>query len=252
MTVAVRAAAVALLWLSPAAAAERVTVFAAASLTDVFDAAIGAWRAEGGGEAVGVYAASSTLARQIGAGAPAALFVSANAAWVRWLDGEGLVVPGSRADLFGNRLVVAAPPGSTVALPPEGVGGLAGALAGGRLAMADPAHVPAGMYAKEALESLGVWPAVRARVVPTGHVRAALALIERGEVALGIVYRTDLAVCRACREVAAVPADSHSPIVYRMVAIAANRSPAAAAFRAFLLGDRAAALFAAFGFAAAG
>ena len=243
------AAALALFALAaPPVAAETVTVFAAASLTDVLDAAIAVWHEDSDDRVVAVYAASSVLARQIEAGAPAALFLSANVEWMAYLDERGLLAPGSRVDRLGNRLVLAAPAGTA---PPQTLAaalGPAGPLARGRLALADPDHVPAGRYAREALEALGLWSAVGPRAVRTGDVRATAALIARGEVPLGIVYRTDLALCSGCREVAAFPAGSHAPIVYPLALVAERRTAAAAAFRAFLLGARAAAVFRAFGF----
>lgn len=202
-----------------AARAERTAIFAAASVTDALDAAIAAYRDVSGDRIVAVYASSSVLARQIEAGAPAALFLSANTAWMDYLEARGLVAPGARAALFGNRLALAAPPDSTLELSfADGAPDLAAALAGGRLAIADPDHAPAGIYAMQALR------------------------------ALGIVYRTDLAACPRCRELALLPAAGHAPIVYPLAPIEGNRTPAAEALFAWLRGARAAEIFRAFGF----
>ncbi len=236
------------LFASATARAEDVTIFAAASLTDALDAAIAAYRETAGDRIVPVYASTSILARQIEAGAPAALFFAANVAWVAYLEERGFVVPGSRVDRLGNRLTLAAPADSLHEPPRADLPDITALLGNGRLAIADPDHVPAGQYAKKALQSLGVWRTVAARTVRTANVRAAVALIDRGEVPLGVVYRTDLGVCPGCREVATLPIDSHPPIVYPLVMIAGNRTAAAEAFHAFLLTDRASGVFREFGF----
>ena len=241
-------AAAALLCAGPPARSSDATVFAAMSLTEVLDAAIDVYDESGAERPTAVYAATSALARQIEAGAPAALFLSASADWVSWLEDRGMTVPGSRAEPFGNRLVLAAAADAAFDPPLESAANFAAALGGGRLALADPDHVPAGVYAKQALRALGLWSAVAARAARTGDVRAALALVERGEAPLAVVYATDLAVCPRCREVAAFPARSHEPIVYTLALVAANESAAATAFHAFLRGERAAAVFRAFGF----
>ena len=247
---AVTALSAALLLLCAAwpARAGEATVFAATSLTDVLDAAIDVYAEDGAIRPVPVYAATSALARQIEAGAPAALFLSASPAWVAYLEERALLVPGSRAEPFGNRLVLAGAAGAAFDSPLDGAGSFAAALGGRRLALADPDHVPAGIYAKQALRALGLWSAVAARAARAGDVRAALALVERGEAPLAVVYRTDLSICPGCREVAAFPADSHDPVSYTLALVAANRSDAAASFHAFLLGERAAAVFRSFGF----
>lgn len=245
-------AAALLLCVGPPAQAGDATVFAAVSLTDVLDAAIDVYidvyDESGADRPTAVYAATSALARQIEAGAPAALFLSASPDWVSYLEDRGLTVPGSRVEPFGNRLVLAAAAGAAFDPPLASAANFAAALGGGRLALADPSHVPAGVYAKQALRALGLWSTVAARAARTGDVRAALALVERGEAPLAVVYATDLAVCRRCREVAAFPARAHEPIIYTLALVAANESAAATAFHAFLRGERAAAVFRAFGF----
>ena len=247
MKAARAALALALALCAPARAGDT-TIFAAASLTDALGAVIEAYEAQSGARVVAAYAASSVLARQIDAGAPAALFFSANAAWAEWLAARGRAAPEARWDILGNRLVLAAPPGAAV--PPPLAEALApgGPLADGWLALADPDHAPAGQYAREALETLGIWPFAAARAVRTGDVRAAVALLRRGEAALAVVYRTDLAACPECREIALLPEASHAPIVYPVVAVAENRTAAADAFLAFLLGAEAAGLFRTHGF----
>ena len=234
---------------APAHAAETVLLFAAASTTDAVAEAIARYRAETGAEVTASFAASSALARQIENGAPAHLFLSSNVEWVDYLEGKGLLVPESRRDLLGNRLVLVAPADSRVEVSIGPDLALAALLGDGRLAIADPDHVPAGRYARAALESLGLWPEVEGRTVRTLDVRAALALVERGEVPPGIVYATDVTACRACRTVAVFPESSHPPIRYPLALVAGQAGPAARAFYDFLASPAAAAIFARHGFA---
>ena len=224
-------------------------MFATASTTNAVEDAIARYAAETGAEVVASYAASSALARQIENGAPADLFLSANLDWADYLDRRGLLEPGTRRDLLGNRLVLVAPADSAVEVSIGPGLDLAGLLGDGRLALGDPDHVPAGRYARAALESLGLWAEVESRTVRTLDVRAALALVERGEVPLGIVYATDVAVCGACRTVATFPESNHPPIRYPLALVAGRASPAARAFYDFLASPAAAEIFARYGFA---
>ncbi|MFQ5775973.1 MAG: molybdate ABC transporter substrate-binding protein [Kiloniellaceae bacterium] len=234
----------------PGRAERPVTVFAAASTANAVQAVAAAFAAEGGGAVRTVFAASSTLAQQIARGAPADLFLSANNAWMDALARKGVIDPASRIDLLGNRLVLIAPRRSRleVALAPGFA--LAAALGEGRLAMGDPGHVPAGIYAKAALERLGVWDELAPKAAFAGDARAALALVERGEAAAGIVYATDAAIGARVRVVATFPADGQGPIVYPLAVVAGRRSPAVEAFYRFLRGPRARAIFRAQGFIA--
>lgn len=231
-------------WISPVWA-EQVLVFAAASTRNAVLEAIEVHD----GNVVASFAASSTLARQIENGAPAALFLSANDAWMNRLDSLDLLEMGSRHNWLGNRLALLASPDTE---PPVGAIApgfpLADWLGDGRLGLADPDHVPAGRYARAALESLGIWQAIAPRSVRAPNVRAALALIERGETPLGIVYESDARVCATCRLVAVLPADSHAPIRYPLALIKGQASEAARAFHAFLLTKAAAEIFESYGF----
>jgi molybdate transport system substrate-binding protein len=207
-----------LLCLSAALArADTVTVFAAASLKEALDAVVKPFEASTGGRVVVSYAASNALARQIEAGAPAALFIGADLDWVDYVESRGLAVAGSRRKLLGNDLVLIAPAesGTKVTLA-RGVD-LASALGGGRLAIANPDAVPAGKYAKSALTALGAWRGVESRLAPAENVRAALTLVARREAPLGVVYRTDALAEKGVRIVDAFPRDTHPPIVYPMV-----------------------------------
>lgn len=207
---------IAVLCASPLAAAETVTVFAAASLREALDEAVRPYEAATGNKVVVSYAASSALAKQIEAGAPATLFISADRDWVSYLDARGLVLPGTMRDLLRNDLVLIAPKASRAALAVGPHFNLAGALAGGRLAVADPSAVPAGKYAKAALESQGVWPSVQGRLAPAENVRGALAMVSSGAAPLGIVYGTDALADPGVRVVARFPSGTYPPIVYPM------------------------------------
>jgi molybdate transport system substrate-binding protein len=199
------------------------------------------------------YAGSPALARQIQAGAPADLYISASAQWMDVLEAEGLVAPGSRRDILGGALVLVAH-GRDAAPVAIGPGfDLAGMLDGGRLAMAMVDSVPSGQYGKEALVSLGLWESVKAQVVQSENVRAALALVARGEAPLGIVYASDAVADDAAGDQVSVvgtfPRGSHRPIVFPAAVIAgAIHAEAAADFLVYLSSDAADAIFAAQGF----
>jgi molybdate transport system substrate-binding protein len=231
-----------------AQAGEPVTIFAAASTTDAVSAVARAFEAGGGGVVRPVYAASSTLAQQIARGAPADLFLSANTAWMDELERRGAIEPETRVDLLGNALVLIAPQASRLALEIEPGFALAAALRERRLAMGDPAHVPAGSYAKAALERLGVWPEVAKRAAFLGDVRAALALVDRREAAAGIVYASDARIAPRVRVVGTFPADSHPAIVYPLAVVSGRGNAAVMALYGYLRGAEARALFRAQGF----
>jgi molybdate transport system substrate-binding protein len=231
-----------------AARAADVTVFAAASLKDALGAVEAAFEAETGKGAVASFAASSALARQIEEGAPADVFISADLAWMDYLSERALVEPDTRANLLGNALVLVGAAGSGLSIEPKPGFDLAGALGQGRLAVGEVRSVPAGKYAKAALETLGVWPSVEGRLAESENVRAALLLVSRGEAPLGIVYRTDAAVDPQVEVVGTFPADSHPPIIYPVAVTAASTNPDAVAFVEFLKGPTAATIFEKAGF----
>ncbi|WP_375402555.1 molybdate ABC transporter substrate-binding protein [uncultured Sphingomonas sp.] len=235
-----------LLLTTPAQAQPRgATVLAAASLQEVLTDAAAAWAGRGHPRPVLSFAASSALARQVRAGAPADLFISADEEWMDDLASVGLLAPGTRAVLAGNRLIVVAPRANPVRLT---IPTLARALAAGPLAMADPTAVPAGRYGRAALERLGAWDAVRGRVVRAENVRAALALVERGVAPYGIVYATDARASQAVRVAGVFPAASHPPIRYPVARLRASRNADAEGFRRFLLSPGGQAIFARHGF----
>jgi len=240
-----------LLGLSPVAGkvavAETVTVFAAASLKDALDENVRLYQARSGDKIVVSYAASSALAKQIEAGAPADVFISADLDWMDHLEQRRLIKSGTRLNLLRNRLVLIAPAGSTTSVKVERGFPLASILGDGRLAMANPDAVPAGKYGKAALQALGVWREVQPKVVAAENVRAALVLVSRREAPLGIVYRTDAAVEPRVRVVGEFPENSHSPIIYP-AAITATGKSAATAFLHSLSAPAARAVFEKYGF----
>ncbi|MDP3492629.1 MAG: molybdate ABC transporter substrate-binding protein [Hyphomonadaceae bacterium] len=233
------------------AAETAVTVFAASSLTDVLKQLGEEYVTAGRPAPVFNFAASSELARQIEQGARADVFISADEAWMDYLADKSLIDAASRKTLLTNTLVLVAPSDKPIAIELMAGMDLAGALKGGKLAMANPESVPAGKYGKQALEKLGAWSAVEASVVRTENVRAALRFVEAGEAAAGIVYATDARAAGASVSVSGTfPADSHTPITYPAAIIVGQNAGSAAQFLAFLESDGARAIFerAGFGF----
>jgi molybdate transport system substrate-binding protein len=230
------------------ARAADTQVFAAASLKNALDDVAARYEAATGKPVAVSYAASSALARQIEQGAPADIFISADLDWMDYLQGKDLVQPQTRVSLLGNRIVLVAPADSAVDIDIVEGFPLADLLGDGRLAMGDPAAVPAGKYGKAALERLGVWQTVEAKIAPAENVRAALALVARGEAPLGIVYRTDAVAEKGVKVVGTFPEETHPPIVYPVALVASSTSPHAAAFLAFLRSAKARGAFEGQGF----
>ncbi len=233
-----------------AQAALDLTVFAAASLTDVFKSLGEQWQQRTGQKVVYSFAASSTLARQIEQGAPADLFASADEMWMEYLQQRHLIVDATRSSPIGNTLVLVAP--ANAAKPVDitkdtDLGKLLGA--DGRLATGDPAHVPVGIYAQQALTWMGQWDTIAPRLARADSVRSALLLVERGEAPYGIVYGTDAAVAPNVRVVGTFPDASHPPVTYpfALTAHAAGNSRAKALLD-FLTGPDATATYVKFGF----
>lgn len=246
---------------SPAARAQDpaapLTVFAAASLQDALRAAEPAWRAASPGNPPlrFSFAASSALARQIEQGAPANLFASADEPWMDYLQERDLIAPETRVAALANALALVAPADS--AIPPLALdrGTDLAALLGpnGRLAVGDPAHVPAGRYARAALEWMGRWAALSPRLARADNVRSALLLVERGEAPLGIVYATDAQASRGVKTVGTFPAGSHPPVTYPFALTRRAAADARArALLAFLAGPETDGVWRRFGFSRAG
>ncbi len=224
-------------------------VFAAASLKNALDEVNSAFTRQTGVEVRASYAASSALARQLEEGAPTDLFLSADIPWMDHVEKKNLVRAATRANLLGNALVLIAPTDwkkGQVKIGPNF--DLAGLLGDGRLAVGATASVPAGRYAKAALEKLGVWGSVEKKLAEAENVRAAMAFVARGEAPLGIVYSTDAAADRNVVVVGAFPSDSHPPIIYPAAVMAASTNPAAEAYRKYLAGPEARQTFIKHGF----
>lgn len=224
-----------------------VLVFAAASLTNVLDDLSHSFTAKTHIPIKSSLAASSVLARQIEAGAPADVFFSADLEWVDYLEQRKLLKPGSRHDVVGNSLVLIAPADSTVSLKIRPGMDLTAALGEGKLATGDPDSVPVGKYAKAALQKLGVWDRISGRIVSAENVRAALAFVARGEAPLGIVYKTDALAEKKVRIVAEFPANTHPPITYP-IALTTRAGAGAQQFVDFVRTPPAAAIFRHYGF----
>jgi molybdate transport system substrate-binding protein len=244
------AALLAALVLSPLASADKVIVFAAASLQEALEAAAKPFEERSGHRVVLSFAGSNALARQIESLAPADLFISADQQWADYIEQRGLAVPGSRRNLMANELVLVAPAASAVRVKLAPGVDLAAPLAGKRLAVADPDAVPAGRYARVALEKLGAWPAVEKQIAPAENVRAVLALVARAEAPLGVVYRTDALAEPAVRIVDRFPPESHPRIVYAMLRVKRSTSAAGGAFEQYLASREAMGIFTGLGFVA--
>ncbi|GAB2509183.1 molybdate ABC transporter substrate-binding protein [Lysobacter humi (ex Lee et al. 2017)] len=227
------------------ARAAPLTVFAAASLKDALDEAGAAYTRTTGTAVRTSYAATPALARQIGQGAPADVFIAADLEWMDALQRDGQVDAASRRVVAGNSLVlVARAAGRLGTIDLRDRASLTRVLGrDGRLALAVTATVPAGRYARASLTRLGSWEAVRPRVVETENVRAALQLVARGEAALGIVYASDARAEPRVRVVAALPAATHPRIQYPAARVQRSRHPQSAAFVRWLRGATAQAIF---------
>jgi molybdate transport system substrate-binding protein len=228
--------------------AEKILCYAAASLTNALGDIAQSFERQSQDKVSFSFASSSTLAKQIENGAPADMFVSADQEWMDYLEKLNLIAPGSRIELLGNRLVLIAPADSGLSLTLKPGVDLSSLLRGGLLATGDPDHVPVGKYAKIALEKLGAWDRVSGRIARADSVRAALALVERGEAPLGIVYATDAAVAPKVKVVDVFPGDLHPAIVYPAALVQGRSTPAAARFLDYLKTPEAKAVFQKYGF----
>jgi molybdate transport system substrate-binding protein len=228
---------------------EAVTVFAAASTTNAITDIAKLFMGQHKDRVRISFASSSTLAKQIDNGAPADVFISANKKWMDYLESHKMIIPKSRVDLLGNRIVLIVPAESRlehIEIKPDFP--LVDFLADGRLAMGDPEHVPAGIYGREALMRLHVWESVKSRIAGMKDVRAALVMVERSEVPLGLVYSTDAAISGKVRIVGSFPPETHSPIVYPAGIVANRTTPAVVRFMAFLESPAAKTVFEQYGF----
>ncbi|MGD9867575.1 MAG: molybdate ABC transporter substrate-binding protein [Hyphomicrobiales bacterium] len=232
------------------ARADDLLVFAAASQRNALDGVIEAYGKAGKGTVKASYQSSSTLARQIEQGGPADIFISANPKWMNYLSERKLIDEASRSDMFGNGLVlVAAKDGPAQDVKIDQGFDLASLLGDGKLAVGDPDHVPAGIYAKQALQKLGAWEKTEAKLARADNVRAALALVSRGETPYGIVYSSDAVADKGVKVVGTFPESSHPPIVYPVAVMAASKNAAKAKeFLAFLKTPEAVKIYQQYGF----
>ena len=217
-----------------AAHAEGVNVFAAASLKTALDDSATVWKTQTGKDIVATYGSTATLAKQIAEAAPADIFISADLAWMDDVAKKNLIKPDSRKNLVGNTLVLVGAAGADLKIDLGKDSNLAVVLGAEKLAVGDVKSVPAGKYAKAALESLGLWTSVEPNLVMQENVRAALALVARGEAKLGIVYGSDAVAESKVQIVANFPETSHKPILYPAAVIAASANPDAKPFLDFL------------------
>jgi molybdate transport system substrate-binding protein len=225
-----------------------LTIFAAASLKNALDDVDASFTQQSGIKVVASYAASSALIKQIEEGAPADVFISADPDWMDYGAQKKLIKDGTRFNLLGNRLVLIAPKDSKLDTVTIGPGFDLAKLAGdGKITTADVKAVPAGMYAKAALEKLGAWAAVESKIAMTENVRVALTLVARGEAPLGIVYETDAKVEPQVKIVGRFPETAHPPIIYPAAATK-DAKPEAAKYLAFLRSATALVIFERYGF----
>ncbi|KFK95099.1 MULTISPECIES: molybdate ABC transporter substrate-binding protein [unclassified Serratia (in: enterobacteria)] len=232
-----------------ASAAEKVTVFAAASLTNALEEIATQYQHGKDVQVVASFASSSTLARQIEQGAPADLFISADQQWMDYLIDKQQMVQDTRYTLLGNELVLIAAKATRQGhIDISKTTDWASLLNGGRLAVGDPDHVPAGLYAKEALQNLGAWAVLEPKLARANNVRSAMALVEREEAPLGIVYASDAVASEKVKVVGTFPASSHKPVEYPMAIVKDRQNPSVSAFYRYLQGPEAAAIFQRYGF----
>jgi molybdate transport system substrate-binding protein len=231
------------------AQAGGLVILAAASLKNALDEIAAAWAKDTGKTMPRIsYAASSALAKQMEQGAPADLFISADLDWMDWVQQRNLIKPQTRETLLGNALVLVEAANANVAFKIAPGADLAAVLGDSRLAVGEVNSVPAGKYAKEALEKLGMWAGVENKLAQTDNVRAALAFVARGEARFGIVYATDAKAEPKVKVVAIFPSTSHPPILYPAALTATSRNADAAAFLAYLRSPTAVRLFVEQGF----
>jgi molybdate transport system substrate-binding protein len=223
-------------------------VFAAASTETALDAVAAAWKADSGKTVKISYGSSATLAKQIAQGAPADIFISADLKWMNYLEKDKLIRPETRRNLFSNKLVLIGPSDADIVLGITKGFDLAGATGDGKIAVCAIDSCPAGIYAKESLESLGVFASVKPKLAQTDNVRSALSFVSRGEARFGIVYATDAKADPRVKVIGTFPDSTHSPIIYPIALVASSTNPDAEAFLAYLTSQAAIRVFVEQGF----
>lgn len=216
------------------ARSESVTLFAASSTSGALEELKPVYERKTGHSLRLAFASSATLARQIIQGAPADIFLSANTKWADVLETEALVAANGWSELWSNRLVLAAPSGSKISESQDPKAIISSLPVDGRIAMGDPNHVPAGIYGKTALERLGLWQSLEGRIAPTANVRVALALVERGEAPIGLVYASDAATSSKVKTIYVFPPEVTPHISYPLVIVKGGNQEAARRLRTFL------------------
>lgn len=228
-------------------ATEKVLIYAAASTSKAVSEIIERFNENSTeSKAKASFASSSTLAKQIEAGAPAQIFISANPKWMDYLQERDLIVNQSRKDLLSNKIVLITPKEKPIAVEMDKSYNFSKQLTG-KICLGDPSHVPAGIYAKQALESMGWWDNVKPHIVGTKDVRAALTFVELAECSAGIVYSTDANESNKVQVVAEFPVNSHRPIVYPIAKLASANESADSFFN-FISSPQALAIFKKYGF----
>ncbi len=234
---------------SSAIAAGNVTIFAAASLTNALQDIAAQYQKEKQVDVVASYASSSTLARQIEQGAPADLFISASQQWMDYAIDKQQIVANTRYTLLGNTLVLIAPQDSKIdSVVIDKKTDWKKLLDGGRLAVGDPDHVPAGIYAKESLEHLDAWAVLAPEMARANNVRSAMALVERAEAPLGIVYGSDAIASNKVKVVGTFSEASHKPIEYPMAIVKGHENQTVKDFYDYLKSPQATEIFKIYGF----
>lgn len=228
-------------------AAERVVVFAASSTTNVLNDVVSIYNSKGGDVLVS-FAGSGPLAKQIEAGAPAAIFLSANQEWMDYLDKESLLEPGSRVDLLGNEIVLIGDKNNKTDIVLNEKTDIVALLKGGKLVIGSPESVPAGAYAKKAFIYLKLWDKLQKNVAMVENVRVALAFVSRGEAPYGVVFSTDAMADKNVRIVAYFPADSYGEVAYPAAMIKGKATGEVKKFYQFLQSDEAKAVYKKYGF----
>lgn len=230
-------------------ASEKVTIFAASSLTNAMNEVAAVYKEKTGTQSTLSFASSAALARQIAQGAPADIYLSANEKWMDYVEQQQAIEPKSRKSLLNNSLVLVAPDSyPTDSITISGSWDLAQALDGTRLATGDPKHVPAGIYAKEALENIGLWQKASPLLARASNVRSALLLVEKQEAMLGIVYKTDALISNKVKVVAELPNNSHTAITYPVAVVKDKANGQVEDYYQFLQSDQAREIFEKYGF----
>ncbi len=231
----------------PLSAAEKIIIFAAASTSKAITEITHHFNQTNSDiQAKLSFASSSTLAKQISAGAPANVYISANPKWMDWLQQQQFINPASRRDLLSNKIVLIAPRGQKISIKMDQTFDLADKLQG-KLCLGEPEHVPAGMYAKQALTALNNWQQLKPHVVGTKDVRATLAMVERSECAAGVVYATDARASKKIEILGEFPVELYSPVIYP-VAQVSSTDKAAEVFLTYLASEQAQNIFNKYGF----